>query len=178
MTIDKTLLRTALRRERAAFAAASGRALAVPTPLQERLVGIVASYRPIGAEIDPAALDRAALANGATLAFPRVEGAGRMRFLVPMVHADWEDGPYGIIQPRSGCAEVIPSLVIVPLLAFDRSGNRLGQGGGYYDRALAALPAAYKLGLAWSVQERADVPVEAWDIALDAILTEREWIEI
>ena len=74
-----------------------------------------------------------------------------------------------------------PDLVIVPLLAFDRDGVRLGQGGGYYDRALKALRdtrEVFVLGLAYSGQETANLPREPHDQALDAILTEKEYIAV
>ena len=147
-------------------------------PQSVAIGGIVASYRPIGSEVDPAALEKAVTAARGTLVYPRVEGVGVMRFLHARAHADWEEGPYGIIQPRSHCPALLPDVVIVPLLAFDRSGGRLGQGGGYYDRALATVPHAFRLGIAFSVQEVDTVPIDNWDIPLNAVITEKEWIEI
>lgn len=173
---SKPEIRDALRRTRAAYAAQSTACVVPPEALRARLSGTIASYRPIGSEIDPAPIEALVRDQGGQICYPRVEGAGLMRFLLPLAHADWEDGPYGVIQPRGHCAEADPALVIVPLLAFDRRGHRLGQGGGYYDRALARLPDAYRLGIAWSVQEIDEVPVAEWDIPLDAILTEQELI--
>ena len=167
-----------MRSQRAAFAAGRTASFNVMPPSMLSLSGIVASYRPIGSEIDPTALEEAAAAAGGTLVFPRVEGVGLMRFLHPQVYADWEEGPYGIIQPRSHCPALTPDVAIVPLVAFDRMGHRLGQGGGYYDRALTAAPNAFRLGIAWSVQEVDAVPVESWDVPLHAVITEQEWIEI
>ncbi len=71
-----------------------------------------------------------------------------------------------------------PTIAIVPLLAFDRRGNRIGQGGGYYDRTAAAVPQMALYGLAWSIQEVAAVPHDAHDRPLTAVITEREWIWI
>jgi 5-formyltetrahydrofolate cyclo-ligase len=65
-----------------------------------------------------------------------------------------------------------PDFLLVPLLAFDRTGARLGYGGGYYDRTLAALPLAGRLGLAYAAQEVAEVPVGPHDVRLPAIATE------
>ena len=180
MTSEKQSLRRAARARRAAFASGRPAILDAIPPhfVALSLAGIVASYRPMGSEIDPAMLEQAAVAAGGTLIYPRVEGVGVMRFLHPQSHADWEEGPYGIVQPRSHCPALLPAVVIVPLLAFDRAGQRLGQGGGYYDRALAALPNAFRLGLGWSAQEVDVVPVEPWDMPLHAILTEQKWIEI
>jgi 5-formyltetrahydrofolate cyclo-ligase len=76
---------------------------------------------------------------------------------------------------------VAPDLVIAPLLAFDRKGGRLGQGAGHYDRTLAnlrALKPVFVLGLGYAGQEVAEIPLEAHDQRLDAILTETEYIEV
>jgi 5-formyltetrahydrofolate cyclo-ligase len=73
-----------------------------------------------------------------------------------------------------------PDLILAPLLAFDRRGGRLGQGGGYFDRAIADLRARGPLivmGLAFAGQEVGEVPLEAHDARLDAVLTERGYIE-
>ena len=81
----------------------------------------------------------------------------------------------GVPAPGPDAPELTPDLVVVPLLAFDGAGARLGQGGGYYDRTLAALRAAgpvVALGLAYAGQEVARLPVEAHDQRLDAVLTE------
>ncbi len=165
-----------MRARRADFAL--GRAVHFDIIAPLTLSGTIASYRPIGSEIDPAGIEQAVTAAKGRLVYPRVEGVGVMRFLLPQAYADWEEGPYGIVQPRNHRPALSPDVVIVPLLAFDRTGGRMGQGGGYYDRALAAVPSAFRLGVAWSVQEVDAVPVDPWDIPLHAIITEREWIEI
>ena len=68
---------------------------------------------------------------------------------------------------------VTPDFLLVPLLAFDRRGHRLGYGAGYYDRTLAELPGAFALGCAYAVQEVPDVPAGPHDMRLDAVATER-----
>jgi len=80
--------------------------------------------------------------------------------------------------PGIACPAQHLDLILVPLVAFDRSGNRLGAGGGYYDRYLAAAPAPGPLtiGVAFSFQESASLPVQDWDIPLHAIVTEKEFI--
>ena len=70
----------------------------------------------------------------------------------------------------------MPGFLLVPLLAFDRRGHRLGYGGGFYDRTLAGLPGAFALGCAYAVQEVDAVPVAPYDRRLDAVATEREVI--
>jgi 5-formyltetrahydrofolate cyclo-ligase len=88
---------------------------------------------------------------------------------------------YGIPSPPPAAEAVLPNLVITPLLAFDRKGGRLGQGGGHYDRTiknLKAQRAVFVLGLAFSGQEVKSVPTGPYDQKLDAILTETAYIEV
>ncbi len=87
-----------------------------------------------------------------------------------------EMGPFNIRQPSANALNCEPDLLLMPLLGFDRQLNRLGQGGGHYDRYLAAHPKAFRVGVAWSIQEIDAVPVEATDQPLHAVLTENEWI--
>jgi 5-formyltetrahydrofolate cyclo-ligase len=77
----------------------------------------------------------------------------------------------GTSEPVAG-EELRPDVVLVPLLAFDRAGRRLGYGGGYYDRTLAALPAAKAIGIGYSGQEMAEVPAGPQDMRLPLIATE------
>ena len=143
---------------------------------------VAALYYGLGAEVSPRILADQLAEAGWTLALPSVEGeAGQMVFrrwdrAKPLVH-----DTIGLNAPSSDCEALEPDLVVVPLLAFDRDGRRLGQGGGYYDRALEALKARREvlaLGLAYSGQEVADLPHEPHDQALDAILTEKEYIAV
>jgi 5,10-methenyltetrahydrofolate synthetase len=79
--------------------------------------------------------------------------------------------PYGVLQPSADAAEVRPDLAFVPLVAFTGAGERLGQGGGHYDRWLAANPDALPLGLAWDCQLAEDIPHELHDRTLHAVVT-------
>lgn len=85
---------------------------------------------------------------------------------------------FGISEPH-GTAEVSladTDVVLLPLVAFDRRGGRLGMGGGWYDRTLGAMAAQpLKLGVAWSFQEADALPRDEWDVPLDGVVTEREW---
>ncbi|MGP8232661.1 MAG: 5-formyltetrahydrofolate cyclo-ligase [Methylovirgula sp.] len=91
----------------------------------------------------------------------------------PLTEAKW-----GIMEPVPA-PEVFPDLLFVPVAGFDRAGNRLGYGAGFYDRTLARLRRKQEIvtvGIAYAVQEFAEIPAEAYDEKLDYILTDREWI--
>ena len=129
-------------------------------------------------EVDAMPIIQLALARGLTIALPHIaERGGRMHFLSWQPGERLVTGPYGIAQPTRSAHEIAPEAIVSPLLGFDRTGNRLGQGGGFYDRAFAAYPHARRIGLAWSVQECAQVPVDSWDQPLHAVITERERID-
>lgn len=83
-----------------------------------------------------------------------------------------EVGPFGPAQPLPSAPLVEPELIFAPLVAFDASLARLGQGGGHYDRYFADHPAAFRIGLGWSVQEVDKLPTEPHDQRLDAVVTE------
>ena len=144
----------------------------------------IASYRPVANEADPAPIERLAYAAQASIGFPRIDADGQMRFYTLGPSRSFERSRLGFEQPAADGWPIVPTVVLLPLLAFDRTGTRLGQGGGHYDRALAAVRqdnaaqgwTTLAIGIAWSVQEMADLPREAWDIPLDIVVTEREWI--
>jgi 5-formyltetrahydrofolate cyclo-ligase len=133
---------------------------------------IVGGYHALPDEADPRALLARLVEMGAHIAFPRMAAkAMPLEFhLVP----DGEvlsPGRYGIPEPMAHWPAVAPALLLVPLLAFDVTGHRLGYGGGFYDRTLEALnvPA---IGIAYGGQEVASIPAEPHDRRLDGILTE------
>jgi 5-formyltetrahydrofolate cyclo-ligase len=80
--------------------------------------------------------------------------------------------PFGFLQPDHYADCVAPNIVLTPLVGFDRSGTRLGQGAGHYDRAFQKWPNALRVGISWSVQEIPYIPKDAWDVPLDMIITE------
>jgi 5-formyltetrahydrofolate cyclo-ligase len=89
-------------------------------------------------------------------------------------------GVWGIREPKDDAPEVDPDVLIVPLAAFDRRGNRIGYGAGYYDMTinrLRALKPITAVGIAYAAQEVPDVPVTERDARLDLVLTEREAID-
>lgn len=173
--LDKRALRARLRAERDAFVAGAPAAIMPPAPYLARLKpGLcVAAYLPLGSEADPALLADAARAAGCVLALPRTIDRA-----TPIAFHRWTPGDpietaaYGLRQPLADSPPIAPDIVLVPLVGFHSDGNRLGQGAGHYDRALATLPHVWTLGVAWSMQRVAALPVDPWDRPLDAIVTE------
>ncbi|MBL8549372.1 MAG: 5-formyltetrahydrofolate cyclo-ligase [Hyphomonadaceae bacterium] len=170
------------RRMRAARAAATdpGAALGLVASFPIELKGLspVAGYWPMGSELDPRPLLTALAEDGAAIALPRVETrAGMVRFLQWRAGEILEPDAFGAPAPPASAREIVPRLILTPLVAFDRAGRRLGQGGGHYDRILATLrPGAIAAGLAYAAQEMPEVPAGAHDQGLDWVITEREAI--
>jgi 5-formyltetrahydrofolate cyclo-ligase len=134
---------------------------------------VVAGFWPMGHEIDIRPLMRALEARGHRLCLPRTPKRGLPLDFRAFAFGDaLVKGPVGTQQPAEDAPRVTPDWVIVPLLAFDRAGRRLGYGGGYYDRTLAALPGVGTLGVAFSCQEMDVVPAGPLDAPLDAVATE------
>ena len=141
--------------------------------------GTLVAFVPMADEPDIRPVMAAALAAGKALFLPRYDGGSRLYELVRVANleADLERGHYGIDEPRANlpAAESLPSatLWLIPALAFDpRRGTRLGRGGGFYDRLLTRYPDGFRLGIAWDFQIRHDLPAEAHDRPVDAILTD------
>jgi 5-formyltetrahydrofolate cyclo-ligase len=175
MILDKPALRARLRADRDRFAAESITAITAPEAYVARLRAgmVVATYHPIGSEADPTQLAAAAAERGCRLALPHVvDRAAPIRFLawdpaIPLVA-----GPFSLRQPDADSPEVAPDVILTPLVGFDRRLNRLGQGAGHYDRAFARYEAAWRVGVAWSVQEVPAIPADIWDVPLNAVITE------
>ena len=113
--------------------------------------------------------------NGRTIALPWFEDRDApMRFRAwadPYDDAGLEMGPHRHLQPESTAKELFPDVAFVPLLGFTAEGDRIGQGGGHYDRWLAANPSVLALGLAWDCQLRDSLPNEAHDRTLRGVIT-------
>ena len=142
--------------------------------------GPVAAYWPIRSELDPRPAMAALHAAGIALALPVVVARD-----APLAFRPWAPGvalvrgTFGVSAPVDG-PSVRPATLIVPLLAFDRGGWRLGYGGGFYDRTLALMRATAPIravGLAFAAQEVPEVPHTVEDQRLDLIVTENECIE-
>lgn len=177
--VKATLRRAMLERRRAAHRSESKGAAAA---VSHRITGeiefkgkIIAGYWPLGDELDcrPAleALSRA----GAQVALPVVAGQGQVLLFRTWKPGDTLDqGPFGTMHPGTRAAVVCPQILLIPLIAFDLEGNRLGYGAGYYDRTISSLRArdgVSAIGLAYDCQRVDMVPVDAHDQPLDAVLT-------
>lgn len=142
----------------------------------------VSGFWPIGDEFDPRPLMEALAARGHTLCLPVVVGKGR-----PLAFRAWAPGDpleragFGLSVPAWDAAPAIPRFLIVPLLAFDRRGYRLGYGGGFFDRTIAELrqrsKTIFAMGVGFALQEVPEVPALDYDQRLDAVATEAYLIE-
>lgn len=171
-----------MRREAVATRIGAEASIAVAARLADGLTlppgGVIAGYWPLPGELDPRPTLERLAALGFLLALPRMQGADQ-----PLLFHGWQqedrliEGGFKVMEPEPEAPIVAPDVILVPLLAFDRRGHRLGYGKGYYDQTLAAqrstTPGVLAIGLAFADQEIDAVPVGAADQALDAIVTER-----
>ena len=180
----KIALRAELRARRSAYVATLG-AGAIKAAAQAA-AALLLPHIPAGAtvslyvamqdEIDPEPLATALYARGHDLALPALIDRTTMRFLA------WRPGDpldYGLMklrQPLLSAPECAPDLIVTPLTGFDRRGGRIGYGAGHYDRAFQRYAGAHRIGLAWAIQEVDSIPHDPWDVPLDAIVTEKEFV--
>ncbi len=135
---------------------------------------VVAGFWPMGPEIDIRPLLHALHARGHAVALPVTPRRGEKLTFRRWTPGDaMARGPMGTSQPPPEAQALRPDWLLVPLLAFDGAGHRLGYGGGYYDRTLAALPGATRIGCAYACQRLDEVPAGPEDVALHAVATER-----
>ena len=137
----------------------------------------VALYAPKGSEVDTLALDENLRARGARVVYPRVVDGARVLEFHEAAPARLIASRFGLREPRADWRDVVGLVEIdafvVPGVAFDRAGGRLGFGRGHYDATLAAAsPRALRAGLAFEIQIVDDVPREAHDVGLDVVVTE------
>jgi 5-formyltetrahydrofolate cyclo-ligase len=157
--------------------------------IAERLWGLEAFWRAkrvlfyasAGGEVETLPLLERWIEGGRKVVLPRVEGKAMILVEVDGLE-DLAPGYRGLLEPRSDRGRVVPwgavEVVLVPGLAFDLEGNRLGRGGGHYDRTLACIgPKTLKIGLAFDFQVVDRLPVEARDVPVDLVVTESRTIE-
>jgi 5-formyltetrahydrofolate cyclo-ligase len=151
-------------------------------PLAVTLGTIISGFMPLKSEINPLPLLQMLAEAGARLALPAI--AGRVK---PLMMRAWQfgapldRGQWGIREPKPDAPEVEPDILLVPLLAFDREGFRLGYGAGYYDMTihrLRGLKPVTAVGIAFAAQEVPKIPTTPRDERLDLVLTEREVIDL
>jgi 5-formyltetrahydrofolate cyclo-ligase len=174
LTEAKRLVRQRMLAAREAWDPACGHVLAervlceVPPPAGE----VVSGFWPIGQEIDIRPLLVALHERGHPIVLPETPRRGN-----PLIFRLWRPGAvmvaerFGTLRPGGEVRQ--PDFLLVPLLAFDRRGYRIGYGAGYYDRTLAALPGRFRLGVAYAAQQLDEVPAGPYDERLDAVATER-----
>jgi 5-formyltetrahydrofolate cyclo-ligase len=148
----------------------------------EKNCHIVSAFYPYQSEIDTRPLLGKLASDGWTTCLPIVIGEG-----LPLLFRRWLPGAptvagvWGIPRPPDSAEEVEPDVLVIPLLAFDRAGYRLGYGGGFYDRTLEKLRArktVIAIGVAYAAQEVPHVPIGPHDQPLDYVMTEREVLQI
>jgi 5-formyltetrahydrofolate cyclo-ligase len=133
---------------------------------------VVGGYAPLGSEISPKLATEEARAVGRIVAYPAFDHPAqpfKFRAGDPL-----QPGPFGIMQPKKSAPVVVPDLILVPLIAIDGAGTRLGRGKGHYDRALISLrkSGARLIGVGWPMQRLAGlIPADEWDVPLDAFVS-------
>ena len=173
---DKAQLRALARRRRASlYDAQFAQRLADHAALLKVAPGtVVGGYHAHRDEADPALLLQILAQAGAHVAFPRVTAKDTVLDFHFMPDGEiLASGRHGIHEPLAHWPKAVPGLLLVPLLAYDDHGYRLGYGGGYYDRTLAALTGVRAVGIAYGGQRMERLPHEPHDYPLGAVLTEQ-----
>ncbi len=157
-----------------------------PTSIEVDSDTIVAGYMPFRTEIDPLPLWRSLCLGGAHCAAPRINDfspqSERSKALT-FHQCDLDNqshftrNKWGLLEPRAQLPVTIPTILLVPLLGFDRQGQRIGYGKGYYDKTITAVRQGYKviaIGIAFAQQEVSHIPTQPHDQRLDWIITQNE----
>ncbi len=148
-----------------------------PRPILDRIGSdaVIGLYHATAHEAPTANYSAHFCEHGHRVALPRFASHDApMRFAEhtdPFGETDLEKGSFGLMQPTADAQELTPDVMFVPLIGFAATGERLGQGGGHYDRWLSEHPGRMAIGLAWDVQLCEDIPTEPHDITLDAVIT-------
>ena len=183
ITEQKKTIRNRLRKARVEHAAALPKeisslvfhrppAAVVDMVPEDAVIGL---YRADPGEAPASGYAKFFFERGHTIALPwLVDLQTQMRFRVhtdPYEESDLAKGYFGLMQGSEDAPEVVPDVLFMPLVAFTARGERLGQGGGFYDKWLGAHPEVIRIGLAWDMQEVPELPIEPHDMSLTAIVT-------
>ena len=180
---QKAAIRKALRKARREHAASLPREVsalvfrAPPGPIRELIPAgaTIGLYRNDPGEAPSGGYARYFMEAGHTIALPRIDALeDPMVFHVhtdPYGESDLAEGRMGLMQPAAVSPVVEPQVLFMPLVGFTERGERIGQGGGFYDKWLAAHPGTIAIGMAWDVQLVDELPVEDHDMPLTAIIT-------
>ncbi|HAT07931.1 MAG TPA: 5-formyltetrahydrofolate cyclo-ligase [Rhodobiaceae bacterium] len=177
---EKDTMRQSMLAARRSHADAQGGEAAALTEHAEKMLGhYIAAYLPIGGEIDPRPLMQALRRQGSAICLPVcADDEAAMIFRCYCEGDALIPDEMGNAAPRATAQQVTPDIVLLPLLAFDGTGNRLGRGGGFYDRTLAKLRrvgACRFIGLAFDMQMVDKCTVEPHDEALHGVATPTQW---
>ncbi len=159
--------------------AITARVVAHPWFIGAELIFCYLDYRK---EVGTKAVIKEAWRLGKTVAVPKVESAGRMQFYAINESSELQPGPYDIPEPAGAGQDCVypdparPSLMILPGIAFDLQGRRIGSGGGFYDRYLGKYPYLRTMALGFELQIVEQIPTDQTDLKLDWLLTERRGI--
>jgi 5-formyltetrahydrofolate cyclo-ligase len=183
MNVEKRVIRQRLREQRRALPArtveAAGRAVRAqllgfpPYVTALSVMGYVAHEN----EVPTTELLDEAARRGRSLLLPRITPpVGMVRWrpgeaLVVDCYGVWEPANSFVTRPE------LPAVALVPIVAWDRQGNRLGRGGGFYDRLFAELTGITRIGLAYEFQECPGLPRDPWDVPVDYVITERRIVQ-
>lgn len=145
----------------------------------------IACYYPVKGELNTLPIIEKIWQDGKKCYLPVLAPNNRLTFHLYDSNTSLKPNCFGILEPEVTSPSIelnVLELILMPLVAFDKMGNRLGTGGGYYDRTLAGMAhgeaqRARFVGLAFSVQEANSLPAEAWDIHLDGIVTEKKFLK-
>lgn len=183
-TADVALQKAALRKQamqrrstldgRARLTASKGALINLINLIELQPESVVAAFWPIGAELDTRPLFDVLAALGVTACLPRMVGPKQpLEFYPHRPGRALLEGPMRVLEPLPEGPAQHPTIVVVPLLAFDDAGYRLGYGGGFYDRTLPTLlPSTAVVGLAYAAQHVASLPHNATDFRLKRVVTE------
>ena len=162
-----------------ASAAIARHAIALVEKVRPR---VMAAYHAIRSEADPRAIIDWAHRSGVACALPAVQDAHTLVFRRYRAGDLLTGGGFGTSAPTNAAEEVDPDLLLVPMLAFDRTGTRLGSGRGFYDRGVSLLLhkgiRPFLIGIAFAAQEMGIIPAEPHDVKMDWIVTEKETLDL